>query len=132
MLNILRGTNRGCRGLPRRRFMQIGLLGPLAFGLPQLQKGRAVGQAAGDGFGRAKRCLMVFLNGGPSQLDLWDMKPNAPAEVRGELRPIDTCVPGIRVSELLPRMAREADKFPIWRSTTSRAGRIRHRVAKCS
>jgi hypothetical protein len=63
----------------------------------------------------------VFLNGGPSQLDTWDMKPDAPAEIRGELKPIATNVPGIRASELLPRMAALADRIRIVRSVTHTA-----------
>jgi len=58
----------------------------------------------------------VFLNGGPSQLDTWDMKPDAPAEIRGPYKPIATNVAGIRVSEIFPRMARHADKFALLRS----------------
>lgn len=72
-------------------------------------------------FGRAKRCLFVFLNGGPSQLDTWDMKLDAPADVRGELFPIATRTPGIVASELLPRMATLTDKFKIVRSVTHTA-----------
>ena len=69
-------------------------------------------------FGRAKRCILVYLSGGPSQLDTWDMKPDATAAVRGELHPIHTNVPGIHVSELLPRMAKIADRYKIVRSVT--------------
>lgn len=69
-------------------------------------------------FGRAKRCIQVFLNGGVSQIDLWDMKSEAPAEYRGELNPIATAVPTIQLSELLPRVARQVDKFKIVRSIT--------------
>ena len=72
-------------------------------------------------FGRAKRCLFVFLNGGPSQLDTWDMKPDAAAEVRGELLPIATNTPGIVASELLPKMAMLTDRFKIVRSVTHTA-----------
>jgi hypothetical protein len=104
--------------LPRRDFLQIGLLGPLGLSALALQPSLA---SAADGFGRAKRCILVYLNGGPSQLDLWDMKPAAPAEVRGELKPIATCVPGIQVSELLPLTACQADKFKIVRSVTHEA-----------
>jgi hypothetical protein len=81
----------------------------------------STGGQADASFGRAKRCIFVFLNGGPSQLDTWDMKPGATADVRGELRPIQTSVPGIRVSELLPRMAALADRYKIVRSVTHQA-----------
>ncbi len=57
-------------------------------------------------FGRAKRCLLLFLTGGPPQHDTFDLKPDAPAEIRGELKPIATTVPGVQISELFPRLAR--------------------------
>src|SRR5262249_58881760 len=69
-------------------------------------------------FGRAKRCLLLFLTGGPPQLDTFDLKPDAPAEVRGELKPIETNVPGIRVGELCPLLARQVDNYSIVRSVT--------------
>ena len=72
-------------------------------------------------FGRAKRCLFIFLNGGPSQLDTWDMKLNAPVDVRGELQPIATKTPGIVASELLPRMAMLTGRFKIVRTVTHTA-----------
>jgi hypothetical protein len=61
-------------------------------------------------------CIFLFLAGGPPQLDTWDMKPEAPAEIRGPYRPIATNVAGIRVSELFPRMAQHADKYALLRS----------------
>lgn len=61
-------------------------------------------------------CIFLFLFGGPSQIDLWDMKPDAPAEIRGEFKPIDTTVPGIQVCEHLPRLAQQMDKFCLMRS----------------
>ena len=114
-----------CHSRPttRRAFLQAGAIGGLGLSLPQLLQA-AAGQTANassqnqPGFGRAKNCLLVFLNGGPSQLDTWDMKPNAPAEVRGELQPIATSVPGIQASELLPLLAGQVDKFKIVRSVT--------------
>ena len=71
-----------------------------------------------DGFGRAKRCVVLFLTGGPPQHDTFDPKPDAPAEVRGEFRPIATAVPGVRFAELCPRLAARADKFCVVRSVT--------------
>jgi hypothetical protein len=64
----------------------------------------------------AKSCILLLLTGGPSHLDTWDMKPDAPSEIRGPFRPIRTNVPGIEISELVPRMARHADKFALIRS----------------
>jgi hypothetical protein len=111
-------TIRRKTGLRRRDFLQMGLLGPLGLSALALQPS---GATAAGSFGRAKRCILVFLNGGPSQLDLWDMKPNAPADVRGELKPIATCVSGIQVSELLPLTAQQVDKFKIVRSVSHSA-----------
>lgn len=105
--------------LERREFLRLGALGGMGLSLATLLRAGAVRAATVPAsFGRAKRCILVFLNGGPSQLDLWDMKPDAPAEVRGELKPIATCVPGIQISELLPLLARGVDKFKIVRSVT--------------
>jgi hypothetical protein len=72
----------------------------------------------GDSFGRAKRCILLFLTGGPPHLDTFDLKPSAPAEIRGELKPIATRVAGTYFSELCPRLARQADKLCIVRSVT--------------
>lgn len=103
----------------RRDFLRLGALGGAGLCLPALLRATAARASVTDGsFGRAKRCILVFLNGGPSQLDLWDMKPDAPAEIRGELKPIPTAVPGIQISELLPLLAQQADKYKIVRSVT--------------
>lgn len=116
MLTIWRTADDG-RRLPRRVFLQAGLAAPLALGAVRC----ADAAATGASFGRAKRCILVFLNGGPSQLDTWDMKPDAPADVRGELKPIATNVPGIHISELLPKMAALVDRYKIVRSVTHTA-----------
>ena len=77
--------------LSRRRLLKIGFLGPLGLARPAFGEDKGVaGRPSAATFGRAKRCILVFLNGGPSQLDTWDMKPDATAEVRGELHPIRT------------------------------------------
>src|SRR5947209_1442282 len=85
----------------RREWLRIGALSALGLTLPDLNRLRA--QSAGKR--RAHSCVFLFLFGGPSQIDLWDMKPDAPAEVRGLFRPVATRVPGIRVCEHLPRLA---------------------------
>src|SRR5262245_3753487 len=66
----------------------------------------------------AKSCILIFLSGGPSQIDTWDMKPDAPVEYRGEFRPIQTSVPGISLCEHLPKMARLAHRVALVRSLT--------------
>src|SRR5262244_3483418 len=91
--------------ISRRELLEIGASGLLGLSLPQLL--RADGNSIATGLSpRADSCIVIFLNGGPSHLDMWDMKPDAPAEVRGEFRPIPTSVPGIQLSEHLPRLAR--------------------------
>jgi hypothetical protein len=106
-------------GFPRRDFLRVGGLG--AFGLPLsalLKAGEANTQPAQGAFGRARRCILLFLTGGPPQLDTWDMKPSAPERIRGELKPIPTNVVGLQVSELFPRLAKRADRLCIVRSLT--------------
>src|SRR6516165_8136420 len=96
-----------CQGLSRRELLRAGGLGLLGLSLPRLLQAEA--QAATERrhptFGEAKSCLIVFLNGGASHHDTFDMKPDAPPEIRGEFNPIDSNVPGIRVCEHLPRVS---------------------------
>jgi hypothetical protein len=102
-----------CSGATRRDFLQAGMLGAIGFGLPQLLAARAVG-AAGPKSDK-KSCIMIFNLGAPSQLDTFDMKPEAPAEVRGPFKPIST-KGDFQISEILPMHAEVADKFSIVRS----------------
>jgi hypothetical protein len=102
-----------CDGLKRRDFLHAGSLGLMGLSLGDLFTLKAAGRTDGT---RDRNCIMLFLVGAPSQLDTWDMKPNAPAEIRGPYRPIPTNVPGIQISEIFPRMARHADKFALLRS----------------
>src|SRR5437660_88477 len=91
--------------ISRRQVLQVGAAGLLGLSLPRLLQARSrpVEPASTP---RADSCILIFLNGGPSHLDMWDMKPAAPAEVRGEFKPIASSVPGIQVSEHLPRLAK--------------------------
>jgi hypothetical protein len=99
--------------LTRRDFLHAGALTAFGLGLSSFEKARAQGGVATD---RDVNCIMLFLVGGPSHLDTWDMKPDAPEEVRGPFRPIATNVPGIEISELFPRMARQMDMVALIRS----------------
>src|SRR5688572_15726104 len=119
MLRILGRRYKACDGLPRRDFLRLGMLGSLSASLPAVA-GQAVDAPTTPSFGRAKRCILLFLTGGPPQHDTFDCKPDAPAEIRGELAPIATKVPGIQVSELFPKLAQQADKYCIVRSITHR------------
>jgi hypothetical protein len=104
----------------RRRWLTAGTLGWTGLSLPELFTACASSRAAEqrESFGRAKRCVMLFLTGGVPQHDSWDPKPDAPANVRGELSPISTSVPGIQVSELFPQFARRVDRVTLLRSVT--------------
>src|SRR6516165_3655696 len=106
-----RGT-RLCDGLTRRDWLKIGALGVGGLTLPGLLAHEARGEAAA-GKKKAKSAIILFLNGGPSQLDMWDLKPDAPEEIRGTFRPIDTSVSGIRISEHMPRMAKVARHYTL-------------------
>jgi hypothetical protein len=111
-----------CEGLTRREWLRAGALGIAGLTLPELLRARAAARpalAVRDGvFGRAKACIVLFLFGAPAHQDVWDIKPDAPADVRGEFRPIATTVPGILVGEHVPRTARVAHHFAIVRSVT--------------
>ena len=101
--------------ISRRQMLQVGGIGLFGLGLPGLL--RANSRSAGTGqTPKADSCILVFLNGGPSHLDMWDMKPAAPKEVRGEFKPIATSVPGIQLSEHLPRLAKHMHHCGLVRS----------------
>jgi hypothetical protein len=116
-------THRHQYGIVRRDFLQVGVSGFLGLGLPGLLAGRvegkAIRKAQGGGVptpGRAKSIILVFLTGGPSHLDTFDMKPDAPDKIRGEFVPIKTNVPGISYCEYLPGLAAHADKLAVVRT----------------
>jgi hypothetical protein len=117
MLTFFNGPpRRHCDGLSRRSFLKVGALSMGGLALPDVLRLQA--QGAGAPSGRAKSVIMICLEGGPSHLDMYDLKPDAPAEFRGEFRPIRTNVPGMDICEHLPRQAKLADKFSIVRSAT--------------
>jgi hypothetical protein len=119
MLTIPGSPNRYCDGVSRRDFLQIGGLGAVGLALPELFRARA--QAAPppvSGAGRAKSCILLFMGGGPPQMDTFDLKPDAPVEVRGEFPPAATSVPGTRISSLLPSLARLAHRYAIIRTVS--------------
>ncbi len=98
------------RSFDRRGFLKVGMLGSLGLGLADLLRAQA------EPSRRATSVIILHMRGGPSQLETWDMKPNASVEFRGEFNPIATNVPGIQICELLPRSARIMDKWSIVRS----------------
>ncbi len=102
--------------LTRRRLLQWGGAGGLGLTLGGLWKAQASSPDAASASASIRACILVFYYGGPSHLDTFDMKPSARAEVRGEFKPIATSVPGVRICEHLPRMARLMHKVALVRS----------------
>ena len=101
-----------CDGFTRRDFLHAGSLAMLGLSLPQWFALKAHGAVPAD---RDMNCILLFLVGGPSHIDTWDPKPNAPAEIRGPFKPIQTNAPGIQISEIFPKTAKHADKFSLIR-----------------
>src|SRR5437764_6156868 len=112
MWTIGHNRQRTCQGISRRGFVQIGCLGAMGLSLPDLLQAQAVSKPAG----KKRSVILLWLWGGPSHLDTFDPKPDAPLEYRGPFEPIATRVPGVRVCELLPGLARRADRFALIRS----------------
>jgi hypothetical protein len=109
------GDNRGhlCQGITRRGFLQIGCAGALGLTLPQILQAQEASKGSGK---RQRSVLLLWLWGGPSHLDTFDPKPDAPSDYRGPFRAIGTNVPGIQFCEYLPKLAKQADKVAILRS----------------
>jgi uncharacterized protein (DUF1501 family) len=110
MLTVGNGMVRTCSGLTRRDFLRVGGLGSLGLTMADLH---AVEAAEAS---RERAVILLMLVGGPSQLETWDPKPGAPAEVRGPFRAIASAVPGIRINEYLPRLAQRIDRLTLIRS----------------
>src|SRR5262245_31253244 len=119
MLTILGRSNarasRFCDGISRRSFLTIGGFALGGIALPQVLRANPQDRSH-------KAIINIYLPGGPSHLDMWDLKPEAPNEIRGEFSPIPTNVPGIQICELFPRIAQMMDKFVIIRSLVDSDG----------
>lgn len=114
MLKFLQGTSRECQGIHRREFLQVGSLAGLGLTLPGMlaaRKAVAAPAPASD-----VNCILIWTQGGTSHHDTFDPKPEAPASVKGEYEAIDTAVPGVKFTEIVPRMAKELNRFAILRS----------------
>src|SRR6266699_2971350 len=116
MFTVIGSRARYCDGVSRRNFLQIGALGLGGLTLADLL--RADEAPARDRSFAKKSIINVYLGGGPSHLDTFVLKPEAPKEFRGEFKPIDTNVPGIQICEHMPRLAAMMDKLAIIRSLT--------------
>src|SRR5919109_2287341 len=125
MLTIYGSRQRFCDGISRRNFLKIGALGLGGLTLPQLLQAEAK-----SGIGRShKAVIMIFLPGGPSHQDIFDLKMDAPREIRGEFRPIATSVPGVQICEHLPLLAQRADQYTLIRSMVG--AEDRHDAVQC-
>src|SRR5689334_2327654 len=115
---MLKVTGRGsittCDGITRRDFLQVGTLGALGLSLSKFAALQSLGATVSGK--DDKSCIMIFNLGAPSQIDTWDMKPEAPREIRGPFKPIRTNNPDIQISEIFPLHAKLADKFSLVRS----------------
>src|SRR5438477_3440887 len=107
MLNLLGSTQKFCDGVTRRNFLQIGAFGA-GLTLADMLRAKALADStpAAQTPTAAKSAIMIYLPGGPSHMDMYDLKPDAPVEYRGEFRPIQTNVAGVQISEHMPRQAR--------------------------
>ncbi len=123
MLTLLgkrpRQRDRFCDGLARRQFLKIGAL---SFGGMSLNLADVLRSEAATGARRHKAVINVFLGGGPPHQDMWDIKTDAPLEIRGEFKPINTSVPGIEIGETFPLIAQRMEKFAIIRSVVGARG----------
>lgn len=121
MFSILNGNNHLCDGLTRREMIRAGGIGAFGLSLPNLVHASEASsvETVGGSFGRAKRCIVLFLLGGPPQHETWDPKPDAPSEVRGDFSPIESATPGLRVGELMPRTAKLTDRIGVLRAVST-------------
>ncbi|HVK14689.1 MAG TPA: DUF1501 domain-containing protein [Gemmataceae bacterium] len=106
-----------CDGYSRRSFLQLGVAGMAALGLPQVLRARS-----SSGGRKNTKVILIWLDGGPGHMDMYDMKPDAPAEYRGLWKPIKTKVPGFDITELYPKQAKVTDKFSVVRSLYHNTG----------
>ncbi len=120
MLSLSGNPVRLCEGLTRREWLCAGGLGALGLTLPDLLalRARAAQAYSQNSLGRAKSCILAFLFGAPAHQDIWDLKPDAPREIRGEFQPIASTVPGIFVGEHIPRIARQVHRLALIRSVS--------------
>jgi hypothetical protein len=137
MLSIPGQSGSTCDGFSRREFLRVGGAGLLGISLGDIlalqaqAKDNPVSEGKSkNGWGKAKNVIFIFLQGGPSHIDIWDPKPDAPSNVRGEFKPIKSNVPGIYLSEVMPKLAKQMDKATLIRSVSyTPAGLFNHTAA---
>jgi hypothetical protein len=117
VLNLFGKQYSSCDGISRRSALKVGALGLTGLSLSDLLRSRAAQAAAGKAT-KDTSVILIWKGGGPSHIDMWDLKPDAPAEFRGDFQPIGTNVPGIDIGQHLPLSAQQMDKYSILRSVT--------------
>jgi hypothetical protein len=123
MLQFWNRLTRDCEGVSRRSFLQVGALGGLGLTLPDVRRAQASSNSVN---GEGANCILIWTHGGMSHHDTLDPKPEAPVSVRGEFGVIDTALPGVRFSEIVPNMAQEAGRFAVLRSWNPQNGSHGH------
>jgi hypothetical protein len=122
MLDLITGTSTDCTGATRREFLRIGGLSALGLALPGFLRLQYLAAATGSGPKKSINCILLWMQGGPSHHDTFDPKPDAPPEIRGEFGTIPTTLPGVRIAEHLPLLARQTDKYSIIRGHDPKNG----------
>jgi hypothetical protein len=135
MLSIPGTSGSTCDGFSRREFLRVGGAGLFGLSLADIFRLQAAsstlpGGPIQTGWGKAQSVILLFLQGGPSHIDIWDPKPDAPSNIRGEFKPIKTNVTGISLSETMPLLAKQMDKATLIRSLSyTPAGLFNHTAA---
>jgi hypothetical protein len=137
MLSIPGNPGRTCDGVSRRELLRVGGAGVMGLSLANLLQLESRGQTTRpadaqtrSGFGSAKNFIFIFLQSAPSHIDIWDPKPDAPDDIRGEFSTIDTKIPGVKLTEVMPKLARVLDKTTLIRSLSyTPAGLLNHTAA---
>ncbi|HEY1191775.1 MAG TPA: DUF1501 domain-containing protein [Gemmata sp.] len=119
MLDLETGSARDCSGVSRRAFLRVGGLAAFGLGLPQYLRARA---GAPQARAKAKRCILLWMQGGPSHIDTFDPKPDAPAEIRGEFGTVPTTLPGVRFADVVPMLAQQTDRLAVIRGHDPKNG----------
>src|SRR5262249_51397734 len=122
MLDIITGQAADCTGFSRRAFLRIGGLSALGLTLPGFLRLQHLAAQSGSTPKPNVCCILLWMQGGPSHHDTFDPKPDAPVEIRGEFGTIPTTLPGVRVAEHLPLLARQTDKLSIIRGHDPKNG----------
>ena len=119
MLDLQTGVASDCSGVSRRTFVRLGGLAAFGLGLPQFLRAKSEAPAAKA---KAKRCVLLWMQGGPSHIDTFDPKPDAPAEIRGEFGTIPTTLPGVRFADVVPMLAAQTNKLAVIRGHDPKNG----------